>query len=682
MGLPPISNMPTPNAPTRLMVFMFTDVVGSTAIKSQFGTRTYAQLLARHDELFREAIGEAHGSSEISQDTGDGHLVSLNTASAAVRCALRFQHSLAIEAWLPTPLQVRIGIHVGEVVEVPTGDRSKAPKFAGLAVDLASRVMSLATGGQILMTRMVFDEARQFVAEHPVDADPASPPSTLNWVAHGPYRFKGVDEPVDVFGVGRDPATLIQPADSEKAKRVVTLELEQMLGWRPAIGLHIPQRAGWTLQKELGGEGDGEVWLAGSGKMRTRRVFKFCFDPDCLRKLKREVTLFRLLREALGERPDIARLYDVKLDQAPFYLESEYTDGGNLADWAAAQGGIGTIPIPTRLDFVARIADAVNAAHSVGIVHKDIRPSNVLIYYDSVTRKPLPRLSNFGYGMLADRTELTARHISTSGFTHSTQNHSRNLRIRMYAPPEVLAGRPFSIQGDVYSLGVLFYQMVVGDLDRPLGVGWERAIDDALLRDDVRSCIEATPERRLKSPAEVAARIRSLNLRRQEMVEPPAAVPARQATPQMQPITPSRKKLIAIAITVITLIAIAAAAYLVRSHDRARQLAELNQQLDESLKTDGWSQSYVEKLDDLGRRIGEISPDSRDATRHRIYSKYADSVSRSMRRPLTVVDMAMLSMQIAQIESVDPALADPLRKQLADRQSPDLRRLIGLQSSH
>jgi eukaryotic-like serine/threonine-protein kinase len=56
----------------------------------------------------------------------------------------------------------------------------------------------------------------------------------------------------------------------------------------------------------------------------------------------------------------------------------------------------------------------------------------------------------------------------------------------MYTPPESLAGRPFTVQGDIYALGVFLYQMATGDLERPLAAGWERDVDDELLGEDCR----------------------------------------------------------------------------------------------------------------------------------------------------------------------------------------------------
>jgi serine/threonine-protein kinase len=228
--------------------------------------------------------------------------------------------------------------------------------------------MGLAQGGQILLTRNAFDDARQFIAAHPSDAG-----LPLKWVAHGPYLFKGSDEPLDIFEVGVEGrSSFSPPSDCEKARRATRAGDEQTLGWRPAIGLALPGSPHWIIEKKLGEGGFGEVWLARHDKAKTVRVFKFCFDIERLRALKREVVLFRLLKEAVGDRRDIAAVKDWRFEEAPYFIEMEYTPEGNLGDWAEQQGGIDKVPLPQRLAIISGIARALAAAHSVGILHKDI----------------------------------------------------------------------------------------------------------------------------------------------------------------------------------------------------------------------------------------------------------------------------------------------------------------------
>jgi len=508
----PAESTPTPVPPaSRMAVLLFTDIVGSTDLKNKWGTGAYAPLLKRHNDLFESAVAAFPGAAVINP-TGDGYLAAFATASDAVRCALRFQWAMRAENWGPVALWSRVGVHFGEVAVLRMAGKDDV---VGLAADLAARVMSLAVGGQILLTQAVFNEARQFVAGHPSPGDAAPPGElpSLKWVAHGQYRVKGLDDPIAVFEVGAEGiAPFARPAGSVGPQ-------DETLGPecpRPAAGFAVPGRAGWVLERRIGVGGFGEVWLGKHNKLSQRRVFKFCFDAERLRSLKRELTLSRLLLQSLGDRPDIVRLHEVWLDRPPFFLESDYTPAGNLADWAAAQGGIGTLSLPVRLGLVARMADAVAAAHSVGVLHKDIKPSNILVRL-AEDGAPHPVLSDFGIGILTDRSRLADFHITAAGLTTDIlDNDSSRTGTRMYAPPESLAGKTFTTAGDVYALGMLLYQMVIGDLDRPLGAGWERDVADELLREDIAACVDNDPQRRLSGAGALAKRLRALDARRTE----------------------------------------------------------------------------------------------------------------------------------------------------------------------
>src|SRR5438046_589196 len=191
-----------------------------------------------------------------------------------------------------------------------------------------------------------------------------------------------------------------------------------MRGGRPAIKQETPRRSGWFVERKLGEGGFGEVWVARHDRTKELRVFKFCLDATRLTSFKRELTLFKLLRDALGRREDIAGLLEVELDQPPFFLESEYVEGGNLREWGEAAGRLAALPLEERLRLMAEIAGAVAAAHSVGIIHKDLKPSNIFMRQDSDGRWH-PLLADFGIGAVADRSQLERRRITVAGFTQS-----------------------------------------------------------------------------------------------------------------------------------------------------------------------------------------------------------------------------------------------------------------------
>ena len=503
-----------------LAALMFTDIVGSVALQNKLGTETYTKFVSRHDEIFKRCMKEAP-SAHILNETGDGFLVRFDTPTEAVNTALRLQAALHGEVCEGEKMELCIGLNLGAVTEMDEGVRG-TKRAVGMAINLAARVMDLAEGNQILMTRAVFDDARQFVREHPQQAElPES--AVLQWPAHGRYIFKGNDDPLEIYEVGAEGmAPLSPPEGGGKAKRAVAADEEDTLGWRPGAGLEIPRLQDWVIEKKLGQGGFGEVWLAKHINTKEARVFKFCFDPERLRSFRRELTLFRLLRDALGKRDDIAALYDVSIEMPPFYLESEYVPNGNLGQWIEKEGGLDKIPVETRLDIVARSARATDAAHSVGIVHKDIKPSNILISIKD--DKPQPRLADFGIGAVTDESALGEFGITQAGFTQSIvvdseSGSGHSSMTQLYAPPEYLVGENASPKGDIYSLGVMLFQLAVGDLNKPLASGWRRDIPDELLCDIIDKCVDVDPKRRFDSAGQLAERLETLEERRTQLAE-------------------------------------------------------------------------------------------------------------------------------------------------------------------
>ncbi|MGD2116546.1 MAG: protein kinase, partial [Acidobacteriota bacterium] len=500
----------------RVKTLVVTDLVDSTRLFAELGDLKAGRLSVRHERMARDLLAEC-GGREI--DKTDGFLILFDRAVDAVRFALGYHGRLAeLSGAEGVELTARVGIHLGEVYERhnPPEDVARGAKpveVEGFAKPVAARVMALAEARQTLLTRAAFDLARQGAASEPIRVDGMK--GRLRWLAHGPYRLKGVDEPVEIFEVGVTGfAPLLVPKSTAKARRAVSGEDELTLGWRPAPGLEVPRRAHWILVERLGEGGFGEVWLGTHEKTGEKRVFKFCYRADHLRSLQREVTLFRLLKESLGTRDDIARIIEWNFDKAPYFLESEYTEGGNLLEWVAERGGIDRIPLATRLELIAQVADALAAAHSVGVLHKDVKPSNVLIR-EGARGAPSVRLTDFGIGLVTDRSALTDRGITVFDLTEMVaESTSTPGGTHLYMAPEVVEGRTPTVQADVYALGVMLYQFLVGDFSRSLAPGWRRDLDDDLLLEDISAMVDGHPERRLRNAQEVADRLRSLEERR------------------------------------------------------------------------------------------------------------------------------------------------------------------------
>ena len=490
---------------TVLRTLLMSALIESTELVEISGDIVAASLFRRHDRLLRDLSTE-YGGQEI--DKTDGFLLLFERPIHAVFFA-RAYHEALTEI---DQLEARIGIHLGEVVvrrnaPADVAQGAKPLEVEGLAKPTTARLMSLAGPGQTLLTRSAFDVARRSAVDAGGEAE------HLRWLAHGRYTFQGVEDPVEVFEVGEEGrAPLVPPQDSAKAARVRGDDAAA-LGWRPAPGLPIPGRKDWKIERKLGESGLVDVWLAGHAKTRERRMFGFCYEASQLQRLKRELSLLLLLKEQLGEREDIARVLDWDFDEAPFYIESEYTAEGNLEEWAEARGGIGTVPLADRLELVAQVAEALAAAHASGVVHKDVNPTNVLIWRDTLGRLRA-RLTGFGIGTVIERERLLDADITGLEISwHSAEPNSGGTQ-QIFMAPELIEGRNATVQADVYALGVMLFQMAVGDLHRALATGWRRELDDDLLADDIAAAVDGDPQRRLASCAELAQRLRTLEQRR------------------------------------------------------------------------------------------------------------------------------------------------------------------------
>jgi eukaryotic-like serine/threonine-protein kinase len=273
-----------------------------------------------------------------------------------------------------------------------------------------------------------------------------------------------------------------------------------------ASGRPVPGREHFLLERPLGGSHASEVWLARHPRSGARRVFKFATSAERLGLLKREATVSRVLVESLGERPDIVRVLDWNFEDMPFFLECEY-GGQSLTSWAA-EGRLDEQPAAQRIALFLAVAGALDAAHGVGVLHKDIKPDNVLIDAHGAVR-----LTDFGSSRLLDPGRLKALGITALGMTVDIAADAQT-GTPMYLAPELLDGQPATLRSDLYALGVLLYQLWVGDLRRPLTPGWERAVGDLELSEDIGRATDLSPVNRFGSVAEFVDRLSRLEERR------------------------------------------------------------------------------------------------------------------------------------------------------------------------
>jgi len=190
---------------TDFRALLLTDVVDSTKLSESIGDQAMAEVWAAHDRVARDLLPQWRGR-EI--DKTDGMLLMFDSAVDAVYYALHYHHALAD---LHMPLKARAGLHVGPVVlrenspeDVARG--AKPLEVDGLAKPTAARVMSLARGGQTLVT----PEAREDLGR-----------TVLKTQSHGHWQIKGVADPIELFEVGFPEDRFVAPSDSDKVFRVV-----------------------------------------------------------------------------------------------------------------------------------------------------------------------------------------------------------------------------------------------------------------------------------------------------------------------------------------------------------------------------------------------------------------------------------------------------------------------------
>jgi eukaryotic-like serine/threonine-protein kinase len=359
------------------------------------------------------------------------------------------------------------------------------------------------------------------------------------------YRLAG---PVERIAVGRKLASRLQ------------LSAEQP----------VPGREHFVLDSQLGQSLGSEVWLARHAKTHQARVYKFGADGERLASLKREATVHRVLLQSLGERSDIARVIDWNFADEPFWLECEY-GGLNLLDWAGHEQTLSRLTERQRIELFLQMADAVASAHSVGVLHKDLKPGNVLVAAHEGGWQV--RIADFGSARLLEPGRLSELGITQLGLTLTQSDPSSNSGTPLYLAPELIAGQAPTVQSDLYALGLILYQLLQGDLKQPMASGWEHNVGDELLREDIAAATDGNPARRLGSVAELADRLRQREQRRLDRQQLQQAEQRAQAALQQLERTRARRPWF-IAAGASLALGLAISLWLYRQADHARQLAE------------------------------------------------------------------------------------------------------------
>ncbi len=300
---------------------------------------------------------------------------------------------------------------------------------------------------------------------------------------------------------------------------------EKLISNRFAI--HDPER------DLLGRGGMGEVYRATDTQTEETVAVKALnpevleCDPSLLERFLREGQALRQLNH-----PNIVRMVAAVEENGRHYLVMEYVGGGSLQDLLTSRG---CLPANEVVKIALEVADALTRAHHLGIIHRDLKPDNVLLAEDGT-----PRLADFGIAHIQDRS-----HLTQSGMVIGTVD---------YLSPEACNGEQLDERADIWSFGVMLFQMFTGKLPftgesltskliailtQPVPdlTQFASGVPDALT-DLVYRMLEKDPQQRIPSVRLVGAELEAL-LKGRQPVTPsqPVSMESRFETP-----TPSTQK--------------------------------------------------------------------------------------------------------------------------------------------
>ncbi|MBW2541559.1 MAG: protein kinase, partial [Deltaproteobacteria bacterium] len=240
--------------------------------------------------------------------------------------------------------------------------------------------------------------------------------------------------------------------------------------------------AHYEIIGKLGQGGMGEVYRARDTKLDRDVAIKIlpaflARDPERLGRFKREAKAVAGLNH-----PHIVTLYSVERDGDHHFITMELVEGRTLSELIPKDG----IPFDRLLDFGISMADAVASAHRNNITHRDLKPDNIMVN-DEGRLKVL----DFGLAKFQQEVQPFEQQNTMAAATRAMTGEGKILGTPAYMSPEQAEGKPVDHRTDIFSLGVIFYQMATGR--QPFHGDTQMSTLTALLRDDPAPISEVTP---------------------------------------------------------------------------------------------------------------------------------------------------------------------------------------------
>ena len=202
----------------------------------------------------------------------------------------------------------------------------------------------------------------------------------------------------------------------------------------------------------LGVGGMGEVYLARDTKLDRKVALKllppqYTSDPGRINRFEREARAASALNH-----PNIITIYEIDQVENRHFIAAEFVDGQTLREFSANR----QIAVKEAIDLATQICSALSAAHEAGIVHRDIKPENIMLRRDGYVK-----VLDFGLAKLTERRRSSVA-TSASEDDPAKTNPGAVLGTISYMSPEQALGREVDHRSDIFSLGVMLYELMTG----------------------------------------------------------------------------------------------------------------------------------------------------------------------------------------------------------------------------